>query len=112
MLKGWQIAKINANRKKKPYKQMKDRDMTGINVVFSQSKPIQGKVDYYFDHIEPSGTKITINYIANLAGKRGISKRWTFHGGGGYVPYLTLNEEEFIKMQDEVKRLGGQVLIW
>lgn len=109
MLKGWQIAKINANREKKPYKQMKDRNMNDVKVVFKKSPLIQNKYrSYYFVGIEQPSNKITMTYIANL-GMSHIGKRWTHHGGGGYVEFLTLEESQFTRMKIEVERLGGTV---
>ena len=112
---GWQIAKWNRERLEKqgPFKKMKDRDMTGVTVVFRHYPNVDDCVDYYFEEIKQPSNKITLNYIANLAGRRGVNKRWTYHGGGGWIPFLTLykdkHKDEFKMMKDEVERLGGKV---
>ena len=92
-----------------PFRAMKDRDMTNVIVQFKRGPEVQGKHYYYFENIEQPSDKITLNYIANLAGRRGVTKAWTNKGFGGYVPYLTLDVEEFNIMSNEVVRLGGTV---
>ena len=108
---GWMIAKWQKERLENqgPFKKMKDRDMTNVKVLFKKSDLIQKNYYYYFKDIEQPSDKITLNYIANLAGRRGVTKEWTYHGYGGYVPYLTLNEKEFNNMRSEVERLGGKI---
>lgn len=109
MLQGWQIAKINASRKKNPYKQMKDRDMKDVEVIFRKhgNKPNN---TYGLVRINQPSNKITYNYIANL-GQTSIGKYWTHHGGGGWVTFVTMSEQHFTRMQTEVTRLGGKVTV-
>lgn len=111
--KGWQIAKWKRERAEKalPYKQMKDRDMRNVEVVFKKSPLLQGKYYYYFEEIHQSGEKITMTYIANLGGMKGCSKYWTWHGYGGWIPFITFDEIQFNKMKTEVKRLGGIIIL-
>ena len=108
---GWMIAKWQKERveNQKPFKKMKDRDMTDVEVIFDANP-----YGYYFNAIKKPllhKVNITMNYIANLAGKRGISKYYSYHGYGGWVSYLSLNESEFQIMKSEVERLGGKVIV-
>lgn len=109
---GWQIAKWNKQRAENapPYKQMKDRNMKDVEVVFT-SAVIQNKRYYYFKEIRQPSNKITMTYIANLGGRKGVNKYWTWHGYGGWISYVTFDEEEFNRMKVEVIRLGGSVKI-
>ena len=109
----WQYVKWNKERLENqgPFKKMKDRDMKDVVVVFKRSSLIQNEYSYYYKEIKQPSDKITLNYIANLAGRRGVTKEWTYHGYGGYVPYLTLDEKEFNNMKSEVERLGGTVTL-
>ena len=107
--KSWQIAKWNKEKANKasPYKQMKDRDMHNVEVLFKKGS----QDSYYFKEINQLSNKVSMTYIANLSGRKGLSRYWTHHGGGGYVSYLTLKETEFEKMKTEVERLGGRVTL-
>lgn len=89
---------------------MKDRDMTNVKVIFKKSDLIQGKVYYYFKDITQPSNKITMSYIASL-GNTTPSREYVYKGCGGWNYFLTLNEEQFNKMQNEVTRLGGKVEI-
>lgn len=107
MLKGWQMAKIISNKKKSPYKQMKDRNMNGVIVYFT-TNTIQEKQYYYFKNIDQPNNTITLQYIANL-GMAHIRKEYSYKGYGGWISYLTMNTEQFNRMKCEVERLGGKV---
>lgn len=104
----WKYSKYKKENNN-PFKQMKDRDMKGVVVVFRRSWLIQNSYSYYYEKIQQPSNTITLNYIANLAGRKGVTKYWTNHGIGGYIPYLTLGEEEYNRMKKEVERLGGKV---
>lgn len=110
--KGWQIAKWKKRKAENapPYKQMKDRDMKDVKVIFT-SAVIQNTHYYYFKEIEQPSDKITMTYIANLGGRKGVNKYWTWHGYGGWIPYITFDEKEFSRMKTEVERLGGKLLV-
>ena len=110
---GWMIAKWQKERARNatPWKQMKDRNMTGVDVVFLRDD-CQG-TSYYLKRIIDASDKITYDYIANLGGrKKRASSEWTHHGGGGWVKFVTLDEKEFVRMQGEVQRLGGKVTVF
>lgn len=104
----WMIKKKYSERNEKPFHKMKDRDMTGVEVVF-ECGAVQFQRYHKLLEIKQPSNKITMNYIANLAGRRGVNKYWTHHGGGGWVTYLTLGESEFDRVNKEIKRLGGKV---
>ena len=107
--KAWIIAKWNKHRAENApeYKQMKDRDMTGVEVIFTKSP----RNDYYYKDIIQPSDKITMTYIANLGGRKGCNKYWTNHGYGGWIQYITFNQSEFDRMKAEVERLGGKVIL-
>ena len=109
MLKGWIYAKLNKHKAEHaaPYSQMKDRDMNGVEIIFTKSP----RNDYYYKDIIQPSNKITMTYIANLGGRKGVTKYWTNHGYGGWIPYITFNQKEFDRMKTEVERLGGRVTI-
>lgn len=110
---GWMIAKWQEERARNatPWKQMKDRNMTGVDVVFVKDS-CQG-ISYYLKRIIDASDKITYDYIANLGGrKKRASSEWTHRGGGGWVKFVTLDEKEFVRMQGEVQRLGGKVIVF
>lgn len=106
---GWMIAKWQRQRAEnaKPYKQMKDRDMTGVEVVFRKDT----FSNYYYEDMKQPESKITLTYLANLAGRKGCSKYYSYHGYGGWVQFLTLNEKQFTRMKGEIERLGGEVIL-
>ena len=92
--------------KTKEFKKMKDRDMNGITVYFDL---IQSR--YYFKKIVQPSDKITETYLANLAGTT-VTREWCDKSMGGWNCYLpNLNQEQFSKLEQEVKRLGGNVII-
>ena len=111
---GWLIARWQKQRLQnaKPYKKMKDRDMTGVVVYFKRQDL---RSNFSFTDIEQPGDKITPTYIANLAGRKGMSRSKPYGLYGclyvGYDQYLELNEDEFYKMCREVNRLGGSVAL-
>ena len=110
---GWMIAKWQEERARNaaPWKQMKDRNMTGVDVVFVKDNC--QSISYYLQEIIDASDKITYDYIANLGGrKKRASSEWTHHGGGGWVKFVTLDEKEFVRMQSEVQRLGGKVTVF
>ena len=112
MLKGWQIAKINASRKKKPYKQMQDRDMTNVELIFSEHGDEYNRTYHLQEIKQPEKIKrqITEHYIANL-GQTTVGKYWTHHGWGGWITFVEMNVEHFNRMKSEVERLGGKIII-
>ena len=110
MASAWQIRKWNQQRGTNPYQQMKDKDMTGVEVVFKKSN-LPNHEYYYFEEIHQPGKKITMTYIANLGGRKGVNRYWTWHGYGGWIPYITFDAKEFTRMKNEVERLGGSVII-
>lgn len=110
---GWMIAKWQEERARNatPWKQMKDRNMTGVEVVFLRDDC--QSISYYLQEIIDDSDKITYDYIANLGGrKKRACSEWTHHGGGGWVKFVTLDEKEFTRMQGEVQRLGGRVTVF
>lgn len=109
---GWMIAKWQEERAKNAttWKQMKDRDLTGLTVIFKKSPLIQGKYYFYFKEITPQRKGATMTYLANLA-KSHIQREWVNKGYGGYNTFLTLNEKEYERMKSEVERLGGVVTL-
>ena len=110
---GWMIAKWQRERAENalPWKQMKDRNMEGCELKF-KTENIQGNNYYYLKEIVDSTGKITYDYVANLGGKKKRAPaEWSHHGYGGYVKYVTLDEQEFNRMKGEVERLKGRVTI-
>ncbi len=104
-MKSWQIAKIIKNRVKKPYKKMKDRDMSGTIIVFNKSHSL-----YHLEKIIQNNRGVTINYLANLA-HTSFRRYWTHHGGGGYVTSLVLDGKHYKTLSEEIERLNGKIAI-
>lgn len=110
----WQIAKWNRERAQNEtsWKQMKDRDMKGCILWFVTQK-IQNSDYYYLRRIADPTNKITYDYVANLGGKKKMApSEFSYHGYGGYVKYVTLCSEEFVRMKNEVERLNGEIKLF